>query len=230
MNYLKVYCSLIRRAESRIRPQGYTEKHHVFPISIFGKNKRIVVLTAREHYIAHALLEKICIKRYGLTHNRTIKMVFAHLGMKGDKDNIGRYYNSILYEEAVKRYALTISGELHPRKNKPHLWNNAIGEFHYMKKEEYRKKQSERMKGENNPNYGKFGKDNPLYKRKRSLDAIEKSVKSRCKRTYNITSPIGEKYTTNNLRKFCREYNLNNSYMYEVANGKRVDCRGWKVY
>jgi hypothetical protein len=230
MNYLKIYCNLIRKAENRTPPEGYVEKHHIFPISIFGKNNRIVVLTAREHYIAHALLEKICIKRYGLTHNRTIKMVFAHLGMKGDKDNVGKYYNSILYEEAVKRYSLTITGDLHPRRNKPYLWDNAIGENHHMKKEEYRKIFSERMKGNKNPNYGKYGKDNPLYGKKLSKETIEKRTKSRCKRTYNITSPTGEKYITNNLREFCRNYKLNNGYMYEVVNGKRNDCWGWKVY
>lgn len=58
MNYLKVYCNLIRKAQQRQVVEGYIEKHHIFPISIFGKNNKIVVLTAKEHYIAHALLEK----------------------------------------------------------------------------------------------------------------------------------------------------------------------------
>ena len=64
MNYLKHYCNLIGKAENRTPPEGYTEKHHTFPKSVFGKNNRVVVLTAREHYIAHALLERIYIKRY----------------------------------------------------------------------------------------------------------------------------------------------------------------------
>jgi hypothetical protein len=38
MNYLKVYCNLIRKAENRTLPEGYVEKHHIFPISIFGNN------------------------------------------------------------------------------------------------------------------------------------------------------------------------------------------------
>lgn len=48
MNYLKIYCNLIRKAENRTPPEVYTEKHHIFPVSIFGKNNRIVVLTARD--------------------------------------------------------------------------------------------------------------------------------------------------------------------------------------
>jgi hypothetical protein len=100
MNYLKVYCNLIRKAQNRNIPEDYTERHHTFPISIFGKNNRVVVLTAREHYLAHALLEKICIKRYGVEHWKTKKMNFAHLSMKSGNN---RYYNSYLYESARNR-------------------------------------------------------------------------------------------------------------------------------
>lgn len=103
MNYLKVYCNLIRKAENRNLPEDYTEKHHTFPVSIFGKNKRIAILTAREHYIAHVLLEKIYIKRYGLYDKRTIKMTYAHHMMKiTNKGNKKRYYNSYLYQNLKK--------------------------------------------------------------------------------------------------------------------------------
>lgn len=111
MNYLRIYCNLIRKAEqrgytkSKAKEQGlYVECHHIFPVSIFGKNNRIVVLTTREHYIAHALLEKIYIKRYGIKDQRTHKMIWAHVSMIG-KNNLTkeRYYNSHLYEAARLR-------------------------------------------------------------------------------------------------------------------------------
>ena len=108
MNYLKHYCNLIRKAEDRTHPEGYTEKHHTFPVSIFGKNSRVVVLTAREHYIAHALLEKICIKRYGLNHRKTKKMNNAHILMKNNG-----YFNSYLYENARVRKSENMKGNLH---------------------------------------------------------------------------------------------------------------------
>ena len=113
MNYLKHYCNLIRNAERRTLPEGYTEKHHTFPKSIFGKNNRIVVLTTREHYIAHALLEKIYIKRYGLNNWRTIKMNKAHILMSGDKYGNGRYCNSRLYEGAIIRTKIFYRGKNH---------------------------------------------------------------------------------------------------------------------
>jgi hypothetical protein len=116
MNYLKVYCNLIRKAENRIPPEGYTEKHHTFPKSIFGNNTRVVVLTAREHYVAHILLAKICIKKYGLYHKNTQKMLCAIINMKG-KTN--RYYNSYSYECARKKRNESIKGENHWNYGKP---------------------------------------------------------------------------------------------------------------
>ena len=109
MNYLKVYCNLIRKVENRTLPEGYIEKHHIFPKSIFGKNDMIVVLTGREHYIANILLQKICEKRYGLKHKNTQKMLCAHINMKSK----GRYYNSYLYENAKIKRSESMKGELH---------------------------------------------------------------------------------------------------------------------
>jgi hypothetical protein len=120
MNYLKVYCNLIRKAENRTPPDGYTEKHHIFPVSIYGKNNRIVVLTAREHYVAHALLEKICVQRYGLGDKRTIKMTYAHTSMVAVNGNNKRYYNSYLYENAKMRMSENIRGENHPFYGRKH--------------------------------------------------------------------------------------------------------------
>jgi hypothetical protein len=116
MNYLKIYCNLIRKAEVRIQPKGYVEKHHTFPKSIFGNNKRLVVLTPREHYIAHTLLAKICIKRYGLYHINTQKMLCAIINMKG-KPN--RYHNSYLYENAKIKRNESIRGKNSPNYKKP---------------------------------------------------------------------------------------------------------------
>jgi hypothetical protein len=116
MNYLKVYCNLIRKAENRTPPEGYTEKHHTFPVSIFGKNKRVVVLTAREHYIAHALLEKICIKRYKANHWKTQKMIHA-FWMMNTRKNKRDYYNSLLYESSKIHQKEIVSKKMKGNKN-----------------------------------------------------------------------------------------------------------------
>jgi hypothetical protein len=252
MNYLKIYCNLIRKAENRTPPEGYTEKHHTFPKSIFGKNNRIVVLTAREHYIAHALLEKIYIKRYGLKDCRTIKMNFAHVSMKA-KEN---YTNSYLYENARKRMSVLISGSNH------WFYNKNLSK-------EHKKKISDAMFGEGNPRYGKpgcigekngmyaskrFGKLNPMYNKKQSEEAkrkISKNAKERYKNGYNnprlgkkmnieqilsmskefcVVSPDGEIVKETNQREFCRKNNLDQGGFNRMVNGKSKTCKGWTLY
>jgi len=108
MNYLRVYCNLIRKAENRDCLEGYAENHHTFPISVYGENQRTVKLTAREHYIAHALLEKIFIKRYGEKDKRSIKMIHAFYCM--NSANRKNYYNSFLYESSRDKFIKVMKG------------------------------------------------------------------------------------------------------------------------
>jgi hypothetical protein len=60
--YSRWYEELITKALNRKLPKdAYKEKHHIVPRSFGGSNDKsnIAVLTAREHYIAHALLWKM---------------------------------------------------------------------------------------------------------------------------------------------------------------------------
>jgi hypothetical protein len=159
MNYLKHYIKLIRKSEGRSVPTGYTEKHHVFPISIYGKNNRVVHLTAREHYIAHVLLEKICIQRYGVNHWKTFKMNKAHTGMIRKKEGQNRYTNSRLFEAAKIRNSELMSskmkgkyigennpmyGKSHKEETKRKIKNKATGR---IVSDETKKKMSQSQKG-----------------------------------------------------------------------------------
>jgi len=159
MNYLKVYCNLIRKAENRTPPEGYTEKHHTFPKSIFGKNNRTVALTAREHYIAHALLERIFIKRYGLKDRRTIKMITAFWCMN-NQNTKNEYFNSYLYETLRERYIETVIGKTLPPETKEKI--------------------SKANSGKNNRMYGRTGTKHPNYGKshsKQSKNKISKALK-----------------------------------------------------
>jgi hypothetical protein len=158
MNYLKAYCNLIRKAENRIPPEGYTEKHHTFPKSIFGNNNRLVVLTAREHYVAHALLEKIYIKRYGEKNQNSIKMTHAFFLMNS-KTNGNDYRNSYLYEGLRIRRSKILSDRMkqYYKNNISPLIGRKMGEEHKKKlieintgrvpSDETRRKISEAKKG-----------------------------------------------------------------------------------
>jgi hypothetical protein len=219
MNYLKAYCNLIRKAENR----GYTKKkakeqelyvegHHTFPLSIFGKNNRIVMLTAREHYIAHALLEKICIKRYGINHWKSKKMLYAFWAMNNQKNNLQeRYFNSKLYEGAKIKFNYYNKNFKHTEetiKNFSATLKNLGVNHPARSNKEWIKKRQDYMK-ENNP------MNNP--------DSIQKL----CKFTYEITSPSGKIFIVKNMRKFCRENNLVHGQMFLLCGGKRNSYKGW---
>lgn len=245
MNYLKIYCNLIRKAENRTPPEDYTEKHHTFPKSIYGKNNRIVILSGREHYIAHALLERICIQRYGKNHWKTIKMTLAHNGMKGN----GGYINSYLYENARIRLSINMSGKnnpfygkLHDESTKKKMSDNGKGKKMPPRTEEYKKMLSERMKNrvvseETKRKLSESKKGNIPWNngKKRKTSAWNKGKtfpnKGR-KYDYKLISPENDLYLTNNLQYFCKvfdEYKLNVSVLILVAQGKIKHNKKWKI-
>jgi hypothetical protein len=64
MDHEKIYNQLIDRAQSENRQKGsgvYFERHHIIPKCLGGTNDKsnLILLTAREHYIAHKLLCEI---------------------------------------------------------------------------------------------------------------------------------------------------------------------------
>jgi hypothetical protein len=66
MNYDKVYNNLINKAQIELRKKlkrgyenyVYYENHHIIPVCLNGSGSKEnkVLLTAREHYVAHKLL------------------------------------------------------------------------------------------------------------------------------------------------------------------------------
>lgn len=78
MNYSKLYNDLIqsRRELNRQKGQGlYLENHHIVPRCMEGTDdsSNLVLLTAKEHFIAHKLLTKI--------HPENIKILWAFSAM-----------------------------------------------------------------------------------------------------------------------------------------------------
>lgn len=63
MDYESVYKNLILKAQSQTRSkkQSYCEQHHILPKCLNGPNSKenLVLLTAKEHFVAHHLLWKI---------------------------------------------------------------------------------------------------------------------------------------------------------------------------
>jgi hypothetical protein len=243
MNYLKVYCNLIRKAQQRQVVEGYTEKHHIFPVSIFGKNDRIVVLTGREHYVAHALLERIYLKRYGLKDQRTYKMLCAHV-MMGGRDI---YCNSHLYESSKERLRESLIGHsvseetrakisYHSR-NRSEETLQKIGEARKGQKhtEEYKKYMSEKLKGrkrseETKRRMSEYWKGRPSPLRGRVMpEEHKKKIGNSHAKTYQLLNPNGELVTINNLLQFCSDNNMDRSGFYKLLNGTYKQNNGWRL-
>lgn len=153
MNYFKHYVKLIRKRKEQLVADG--EKHHIFPQSIFGKNRLTVRLTVREHFVAHKLLYKICLKRYGAKHNKTIRMLFAlrHM-MKDTRNNEKRKNTSLIVSskmlEEIRKAHPTVLPEVREKisKSKIGIELNALkGDNNPSKRKEVREKISAAKKG-----------------------------------------------------------------------------------
>lgn len=96
MDYQKVYDSLISNCAGRVKSKNvYYEAHHIIPKCMGGNNStaNIVLLTAREHYIAHRLLYNI---------HKTPKLAHAWFCMMrtSSSQNGNRKYSARQYEAA----------------------------------------------------------------------------------------------------------------------------------
>lgn len=113
MNYLRVYnilvCNARERGLNKSILSGYYEKHHIIPKCVGGSDEddNFVLLTAREHYLAHMLLWKI--------HPNEDKLVMAAYLMckrrkgAGGKIEIQTGINSREYAKLREAYCSAMS-------------------------------------------------------------------------------------------------------------------------
>jgi len=89
MNYAKLYNQII---ENRLNNpyDGYTEKHHIVPVSLGGSHSKdnLVRLTAREHFVCHWIL----VKMYKGNKNSYYKMLKAFNMMCNSISNTHQRY------------------------------------------------------------------------------------------------------------------------------------------
>ena len=162
MDYRKIYDSLMNTRlelkEQRIKEKrsgSYFEGHHIIPKSKGGtgtstrpkNNSNIVLLTAREHFLAHWLLWRIY-------RDRSSALAFHKMMSNTKLQN--RIQNSRGYEEARLAFRET---------NKKNQYGKGVKK---VISEEQRKRHSEFMKGKY------IGENNSFYNKTHSKDAIDK--------------------------------------------------------
>ena len=104
MNYSQNYhdyISYVKTLDRKVGVRGssgyiYYERHHITPRCLGGSDSldNLVLLTAREHFLAHYLLTKIYIQP-----NDRAKMYFAFMQMQTINKYQNRYMNSRLFEK-----------------------------------------------------------------------------------------------------------------------------------
>ena len=191
---------------------------------------------------------------------------------------------AIVSEETRRKQSEKRKGKNNPNYGKTHSKETrrkqSEAKMGKCSSKETRKKQSEALKGKNSPHYGKTGENSSSYGRKWWNDGCEnnkfclecpgdgwvlgrgKSHKNKkiwndglgnrkyskecpgggwvlgagipftCMHHYEITSPSGEVFITNNLSDFCRknsQYELDRRSMCDVVNGRNKHHKGWTV-
>jgi len=195
--YNKWYFSIVNNALSRGWTKKtapvYVESHHIIPQSIF-KNNDTVLLTAREHFLCHALLPKF------VTGQHKYKMLTALVGMKRKTERTQfRYINSKLYDLAKKEYSDYKKQQWKTEEYRNHMVKIAT-DSHWD------------SSGQNNPMYGKKGELCPHYgkskskehkeKIKQSLSGIKHTEERRKKMSLNSPkNSLGKKWYHNPLTK-----------------------------
>jgi hypothetical protein len=165
MDYKKIYDKFMsdRLAKKRDRllqkkAGMYFEGHHIIPKCKGGTgnsnrpkyNPNIVLLTAREHFLAHRLLWKI----YG-----DRQMALAFHKMLSSSKNTNRKFTARQYAVAREAFAITNIGntygkgvtkvisEEQRRRHSEFMKGRGLGELNVSKRPEVRKKISEKLKG-----------------------------------------------------------------------------------
>ena len=97
MDYSKIYDNLMYDARKYPKSEIYKEKHHIKPRCLGGEDssENIILLTARQHYLAHWLLYKMH-KTSALVHAWNCMSVIG-------KGQDARHQNSHLFEYCKKQ-------------------------------------------------------------------------------------------------------------------------------
>ncbi len=199
MNYSKIYESLISNAqlEKRKKHEGiYYENHHIIPKSLAGSdsNENLVLLTAREHFIAHKLLLFINPKNNSL--QRAFHMM-CHSGNGGHvisprdyeysrellrkmqsenrKGKNNPMYGRKVSEETRQKLSIAAKGKKHSEKSKEKMRQAKLGDLNPIY-------------GRSSPNKGKSQPCSEEMKNKLRI-AAKKVSKKECEYCHKFISP-----------------------------------------
>lgn len=200
--YTKAYYLIINRAKNlkRSKKEDYFEVHHIIPrcSPFLGTNEKdnLVLLTAKEHFICHMLLTKMC------DGEGKYKMICALNNMSRISKSQDRIITSAQYDYIKRQLSKAKTGTRHSKETLEKFknrvpWNKAKTKT----TDERLKRVSENMSGNNHhrPMLGKsvsletrnkistsqFGANNSFYGKTHSEESKSKMASSHLGKTHN---------------------------------------------
>ena len=200
--YLKTYIKIVKKYLDFPSNDLYVEKHHIFPKCLFGNNNKIVILSARVHYLLHLLLWKGCEVRYGKNHNNTIKCFHAFWNMNIHLQDKRQYINSHFYErcKVLKSEQMKVNNPMFDEKSKEKLKASKKGQGRgRIVLQETRDKISNSLTGIS------FNEE-----RKSNISkGLHKVQKKKYSKWYKFTLPSGEEIIEFNTKtELSKKYNI----------------------
>lgn len=236
--YTRWYFNIINNAKTQ-QQVGYSEKHHIIPKSLGGKNDKsnIVLLNAKAHFISHLLLPKMCI-----TTNDKRRMVYAFYRMSHSSKYTKDRYTSSLYSFHKENFIKLISGKNHPLYGRSDLFigskNPFFGKKHSKEtmikfhnkvvSEESKRKMSKAKKGiKTGPclSKGHIGELNSMYGKPRTKEVKAKIRSTRSlrnqeenKKSYSRVKSIEERLKIKESRKLQRVCRISDHMEMSIQN------------
>lgn len=211
MDYFRLYYSFMssRKSMNRLKGKGvYYEKHHIIPSCMGGNNNKenLVLLTAKEHFLAHRLLYKM------YPNNKSIALAFW--GMCNQKNSkILRYIpSSRSYEEAKLAFLENNSGDKNPKGflGKKHSEETKLIQYLANKNKVYSEETKEKIR------VSKIGKK---YSKEVNLKKGKKDeLHNRARRVKNIETD--EEFAT--IKSAANHYNVSRNSIYNWIKKNKI--------
>lgn len=206
MDYERIYREFIADRKAKLKPDGYTERHHILPRSLGGGDEpeNLIDLTARDHYFAHCCLAKA----WG---GKMWSALFAVAAMAKSEASWKYFCRRRMVETSRVRAARQRSAQMTA------LW--ASGEFKRKRiyrslTAEERAKRSAKLKGR---------KIKPESIAKQRASALAKSP------IHDFVNEDGRKYRGNAVG-FMKFSGLSQSMVSCLTRGRIIWAKGWMLY
>ena len=244
MDYRRIYSQLMKKRLKEPSTQQYVEKHHILPKSI-KQNNIVVILSAREHFIAHALLVKIMQK--GQNRENYYKMVYAFNNMnKSSFANKQRYINSHLYQ--LMKHKLSEVRRQHIKENSPtkdKIWITNLKQNRLINKNDWFSEGW--LRGKVTPLYLEHYNDALTEEKEYHFINYDLDIKNKIlpravkhrkhhipkkqrQKKYQLAKQYLEQYKINGYKGVVQKFNYPYQYRSLLMMFKRLIPNQWKTY